>query len=109
MIDWERVEELREEVGPEEFPEVVELFLEEVQEVIDRLKSAPDPNNYEQDLHFLKGSALNLGFSVFGELCQAGETAAANGQAQSVDLAPILSCYDASRQSFLSGVSANAA
>ena len=29
MIDWARVSELRDEVGAEDFDEVVELFLEE--------------------------------------------------------------------------------
>ncbi len=27
MIDWTRVEELRDEIGPEDFAEVAELFL----------------------------------------------------------------------------------
>ena len=35
MIDWSRVNELRDEVGAEDFEEVVELFLEEVEEVIE--------------------------------------------------------------------------
>ena len=30
MIDWQRVNELRDEVGAEDFEEVVDLFLEEV-------------------------------------------------------------------------------
>jgi hypothetical protein len=30
MIDWDRVQELRDEIGAEAFGEVVELFLEEV-------------------------------------------------------------------------------
>ena len=38
MISWERVNELRDEVGQEDFLEVVEIFLEEVDEVED----APD-------------------------------------------------------------------
>ena len=32
MIDWARVSELRDEVGPEDFEEVLHLFLEEVDE-----------------------------------------------------------------------------
>ena len=34
MIDWARVSELRDEVGEGDFDEVVELFLEEVDEAI---------------------------------------------------------------------------
>ena len=33
MIDWKRVRELRDEIGEEDFSEVVDLFLEEVEEV----------------------------------------------------------------------------
>ena len=61
MICWERVNELREEMGADDFQEVVGLFLEEVEEVLVRLQSNPDPAAYEQDMHFLKGSAMNLG------------------------------------------------
>jgi len=101
MIDWERVAQLRDEVGPEDFAEVVELFLEEVEEVIERLAKAPDPANLRDDMHFLKGSALNLGFAVFGEMCQEGEKRAAAGRAGEIDLAPLLACYEESRRVFL--------
>ncbi len=101
MIDWDRVAQLREEVGPDDFGEVVELFLEEVDEATRRLRERPDPGRYEDDLHFLKGSALNLGFASFGALCQAGERQAKEGRALEVDLKPILDCYEASRQEFL--------
>ena len=40
MIHWPRVVELRDEVGPEDFDEVVDLFIEEVQEVIERLQQS---------------------------------------------------------------------
>ena len=40
MIDWPRVTELREEVGAEDFEEVVEIFLEEVEERIETYGSA---------------------------------------------------------------------
>lgn len=93
MIDWERIERLRSEVGPEDFRDVVGLFLEEVDEVVSRLSTHPDPTKYEQDLHFLKGSALNLGFRQMAFLCQAGENDAAAGRATSVEISDILSCY----------------
>src|SRR6056297_3374030 len=93
MIDWARVSELREEVGPEDFDEVVSLFLSEVGEVIARLQTAPDPARLEEDLHFLKGAALNLGFHALAELCQQGESAAAAGRAGTVPLPPVLACH----------------
>lgn len=101
MIDWERVEGLRSEVGPEDFRDVVELFLEEVQEIVSRLSTHPDPARYEQDLHFLKGSALNLGFRQVAILCQAGENDAAAGRAESVEIGNIVSCYGQSRRAFM--------
>ncbi len=103
MIEWSRVETLREEVGDEAFGEVVELFLEEVEQVVTRLRTAPDPSQFEHDLHFLKGSALNLGFTTFSALCEAGEKLASLGQAQSVDIAGILDTYTRSRAEFLAG------
>lgn len=101
MIDWSRVDELCEEVGPEDFDEVVELFLEEVEEVIARMRSAPDLTQLEQDLHFLKGSALSLGFAAFSDLCQDGERLSAEGQAEAVDVAAIVAEYERSKTAFL--------
>ncbi|MHA6264295.1 Hpt domain-containing protein [Arenibacterium sp. CAU 1754] len=100
MIQWLRVTELREEVGEEDFGEVVELFLEEVEEVIQKLKDGPDRSQLEQDLHFLKGSALSLGFDHFSGLCQDGETRSANGRADDVDVPAIITGYEQSKTLF---------
>ena len=54
MIDWARVRELKDEVGADAFDEVVELFLEEVEEVIVRLQGG-DRSQLET------GSALSQG------------------------------------------------
>ncbi|MGH1369923.1 MAG: Hpt domain-containing protein [Maritimibacter sp.] len=103
MIDWERVTELKDEIGEEDFDEVVEMFLSEVEEVIDRLKTAPDPATYEADLHFLKSSSLNLGFDALSKICNAGERSAAQGHAADVALAPVFSCFEESRQALSAG------
>ena len=103
MIDWTRVRELKDEIGEEDFAEVAEMFIGEVEEVIDRLKTAPDPARYEEDLHFIKSSALNLGFSDLSALCQNGERLAASGDSASVDLAPVFASYAASKTAFLTG------
>ncbi|MDX2483511.1 MAG: Hpt domain-containing protein [Pseudodonghicola sp.] len=104
MIRWSRVNELRDEVGPDDFKEVINLFLEEVEEVIERLRAETDRSQLEQDLHFLKGSALNLGFSAFSDLCQDGERLSAARQADSVDLAAIVTCYERSKVRFFDGM-----
>lgn len=104
MIDWSKVNSLREEIGSESFDEVVELFLDEVESVIARLRNRPEPSRFEQDLHFLKGSAWNLGFADFGALCQDGERLAARGSAASVDIATVIDCYHRSRADFIAGL-----
>lgn len=100
MIDWPRVRELKDEVGSDSFDEVVELFLEEVEEVITRLHT-DDRTQLEQDLHFLKGSALNLGFEAFSTLCLEGERISAEGNAAGVNLPHILASFAASKETFL--------
>ena len=103
MIDWSRVQELKQEIGEDDFAEVAEMFISEVEEVIDRMKATPDPATFEADLHFLKSSALNLGFSGLASLCQEGEHRSAAGEAAGLDLAPVFLSYDASKAAFLSG------
>lgn len=103
MISWDRVNELRSEVGDEDFLEVVELFLEEVEEVMDRLRRTPDPSTYEHELHFLKGSAMNLGFKTLGDICQKGEKFAAKNDMSAIDLSAVLSAYELSKVEFNGG------
>ena len=71
MIDWDRVDELRHEVGEEDFEEVADMFFEEVEEVLATLGNT---DTLARDLHYLKGSALNLGFTQLATLCREGET-----------------------------------
>ncbi len=101
MINWSRVRELRDEVGPEDFDEVVSLFIEEVDEAMARLEPAQDHSALEAGLHFLKGSALSLGFEEFAAHCQDGETASTQGRPDDVDLALIKKCYQLSKDRFL--------
>ncbi len=109
MIDWSRVFELYNEVGAEDFDEVVELFLEEVEEVIERLRTAPDASQLEQDLHFLKGSALNLGFATFSDLCKKGERLSADGRADTVNVPEIIAEFERSKTGFLTELPARLA
>lgn len=102
MIDWERVAELRSEIGAEGFCEVVELFLDEVEGVVMALGTRRA--RLEEELHFLKGSAWNLGFRAFGAACQAGEREAAAGRSDQVDVPAILDCYAQSKAQFMERV-----
>lgn len=99
MVDWARVEELRDEVGADAFGEVVELFLAEAGTAVDALRGGGPAD--EESLHFLKSSAVTLGFSSFAALCAEGERAAASGRARDVDTGAIAACFDASLAAFL--------
>lgn len=106
MIDWSRTRTLRAEIGAEDFDEVVALFLDEVDEAIDDLCRRTAGDEVAAGLHFLKGSALNLGFSALASQCQAGEAALRADEAGAVDTAAIAATYAASREAFLGGLSA---
>jgi HPt (histidine-containing phosphotransfer) domain-containing protein len=101
MIDWSRLQELRDEIGEDDLADVVTLFLEEADEVIAGLSSTMADSELEGQLHFLKGSALNLGLADLARLCQDGERRAAQGQAAPIDLGAIKSVYEASKTTFL--------
>lgn len=109
VINWTRVIQLRDEVGASEFDEVVQIFFDEVQEAIERLNNDTARRDLEQNLHFLKGSALSLGFDRFSRLCQDGERNAAAGNRAEVDLPAILTAYDESRRAFQAELTANLA
>jgi histidine phosphotransfer protein HptB len=104
MIDWTRVSDLRSEIGDDGFAEVVGLFLEEADEVIDRLTRAPRTLDLGSDMHFLKGSALNLGFCDLAALCENAERLAARGQVELIELTPVLECYENSKIAFSKGL-----
>ena len=108
MIDWQRVTTLRAEIGEEDFEEVVPLFLEEVSEITDALHAHVDLTALEANLHALKGSAMNLGFAEFSDLCSTGEAMAAAGSASSVDVSEILASFERSKDTFLSGLATGA-
>lgn len=99
MIDWDRVAELQAEVGAEEFAEVVDLFLDEVETTLARLGQTP--GQLEDELHFLKGSAWNLGFREFGALCQDGERLCAAGKGAGIDPGAVRESYARSKQAFM--------
>lgn len=102
MIDWDRVTDLRSEVGEDGFTEVVDLFLEETDEVIARV--AANRAQLVQDLHFLKGSALNLGLQALARTCQEGERLCGRGEAGAVDTAALVRLYRDSRAALQSGI-----
>lgn len=100
MINWDKVRELRDDIGAEDFNEIIEVFLEEVETELAELSNKPT-SELGASMHFLKGSALNLGFEEFSEKCHAGEKMAADNRAEFIDLADVQASYAASKEKFL--------
>lgn len=100
MINWNRVNELRDDFGEDVFTEIVTVFLEETDGVINRLKSVGIDPELGKTMHFLKGSALNLGFTQMASLSQLAETAATQNQASLGMIANVINSYESSKSHF---------
>lgn len=99
-MDWARVKELHDDLGVEDFEEITALFLEEVEERL-AILSGGRSTSVAEDLHFLKGSAANLGFSSFRTACEAME--------RSKDLSglpELTATYRKSKTEFIAGLTA---
>ena len=92
MIDWGRIEELRDEVGEDDLIEVIELFCEEMGEVLERLPSAPQ-NDLLGHIHFLKGSAQNIGVCTVADMCKSIEEAIGNDPGFAPDISGLNSAF----------------
>jgi histidine phosphotransfer protein HptB len=103
MINWARVRELKDEVGEESYIELQAIFLAEVEEALTRLTPCRSAGELETDLHFLKGSALNIGLARLAELCHYGEQAAKVGALVPEALTTIVQTYATSRDELLAG------
>ena len=95
MIDWDRVTELRDEIGAEDLATVIEMFLEEVAEKLQEVMDGTSKAALSEDMHFLRSSALNIGFVKLAEMCAAVEEKAGVGHLNA-DIAAISACYEAS-------------
>jgi HPt (histidine-containing phosphotransfer) domain-containing protein len=109
MIDWNRVKDLQEEIGADNFADVVDLFLDEMEMELPKLRQGHGPGDLVAVLHFLKGGALNLGFTDFSDLCLKAELSAAEHGSATVNVQEILGCYDTSRVAFVNGLAKGAA
>lgn len=101
MIDWTRVQDLCAEVGEEDLEDVVDLFLEEVEMMLAMLDKSSDALKLAENLHFLKGSALNMGFIEFAEVCAHGEKTANAGNINDFDLSKVNTAYKNAKAFFL--------
>ena len=96
MINQARLDELKSEVGEDDFREVVQIFCEEVEEVLSDLETMEELD-FASKLHFLKGSALNLGLDQVSAICQQAEAQVKADPAFVPDIGAIRDCYDASK------------
>ncbi len=81
-VDWDRLNELRDDIGEEDFADVAILFVSELQETLDNLT---DDTARASDFHFLRGSASNLGFVALVAACSRAEAACDAGDRPDVD------------------------
>lgn len=79
MIDWARIKELHDEIGTDAFADVIDLFVEEVDDGLKTLQAAETAKARLHAFHFLKGAALNLGLNDLAQICAMGEQRAGNG------------------------------
>ena len=100
MINTARIQELKDEVGEDDLFEVIELFCEEVEEVLAELDTTP-PQQMPALLHFLKGSALNIGLDAVSALCKAEELRLKDDQSATVAVDAIRETYAASKAALL--------
>ncbi len=81
-VDWDRLNELRSDIGEEDFADVAMMFVAELHETLDGLDSATAAAS---DFHFLRGSAANLGFNALVRACATAEAACNAGDPPDVD------------------------
>ncbi len=100
MINTARIQELKDEVGEDDLFEVIELFCEEVEEVLDIL-DASSQNEFLAQLHFLKGSALNIGLDAVSELCKTEEVRLKSDPSAPPNIGAIRSAFSDAKKALL--------
>lgn len=77
-MDWTRINELKDEIGEEDLADILAIFLEEVSERLSQMRVG-DAKALADDLHFVKSSALNIGFASLANASAEMETNARDG------------------------------
>ncbi|GEM_PF-1422344 len=90
-VDLDHLMSLRDDIGVDDFAEVVLLFFTEIGEKLDQMGAGGKPPSAE-DFHFLRGSAANLGFIAMVRACEEAEAACKSGGAP--DLAAVLRSFE---------------
>lgn len=98
MVSWKRIDELRAEIGDEDFEEILTMFLSEVEESLGRMGNPIGIELLQEELHALRGAALNVGMQKVAMLCGDAEDAIKHGRQTAPDLAPVTEAFQASRK-----------
>lgn len=103
MIDTDRIDELRDEIGAEDLAEVVGMFVAEMRDELSALEHRSS-DDMAAGLHALKGAAANLGLSELADLCRQGEAALRDGTELAGLPARLRGCFDASARALAQAV-----
>ena len=96
MLDKKQIKQLRNDLGADGFAEIVDIFLAEVDEVFTPIEA---DGVTATDMHFLKGSAANLGFTEFSKTCQIAQHNINEGA--TADLATVRTAFAESKALFV--------
>ena len=108
MIDWERIRELRQDIGKDSFDEVVAMFFVEADRAVANLAASDGAKALAGQLHALKSAALNLGFRQLAGLCRRYEDLVAGGDVE-LDIDAVHRAYDAARRAYDQGAARSSA
>src|SRR5690606_16806014 len=98
LIDMARLQELMEEIGGEDLSAIADMFLDETDGAITRIIRSESGPELGEDLHFLKGCALNLGLAALAGICHDAERCNACGRTAPLNPVIFLAVYDASKR-----------
>ncbi|WP_405404230.1 Hpt domain-containing protein [Paracoccus sp. Ld10] len=99
MIDWNRVIELRDALDPDDLLPTIDMILAEIQAHLFALDTRTQ--HLAEDLHLLRGLALNIGFTEFCAQCLRAEQQLAQGSQSSLRSAALRASFGHTKQLFL--------
>ncbi|WP_286758633.1 MULTISPECIES: Hpt domain-containing protein [Sulfitobacter] len=102
VIDWEQVATLQTAVGRDDFSTIMCVFFKEVEEANAQLTMGVTTDQFRDILHFVKGSALSVGFVELSEQCAQAEGNFAGSHQITSIWKEILTSYEESKEHFLS-------
>lgn len=100
-VDWDHLNALRDDIGAEDFADVVLLFFSEIGERLDGMRAGSALPSAD-DFHFLRGSAANLGFVDMVRACETAEARCRDGAPP--DLPTVLAAFEAALAEVRRGV-----